>query len=66
MTMKKFTSRKFLTALAGLITGIFLIIEGNITEGATTVASAVIAYCISEGYVDSKKLKNDIEKNLNE
>ena len=42
--MKKFTSRKFITSLAGLITGIFLIIEGNITEGATTVASAVLAY----------------------
>lgn len=64
--MKKFTSRKFITALTGLITGIFLIIAGNITEGATTVASAVIAYCVSEGYVDGKKLSQSFDNTTKE
>lgn len=58
----KFTSRKFLTALTGLITGIILIIAGDVTEGATTVISAVAAYCIAEGYVDGKKIKESVEE----
>lgn len=58
----KFTSRKFLTALTGLITGIILIIAGDVTEGATTVISAVLAYCIAEGYVDGKKIRESVEE----
>ncbi|MBQ7399254.1 MAG: hypothetical protein IJZ20_06280 [Clostridia bacterium] len=60
---QKLTSRKFLTALTGLITGIILIIAGDVTEGATTVVSAVVAYCIAEGYVDGKKLGNEFKNN---
>lgn len=58
---KKLTSRKFLTALSGLITGIFLIIMGDVTEGATAVVSSVVAYCVAEGYVDGKKLESSLE-----
>ncbi len=58
----KFTSRKFLTALTGLVTGIILIISGDVTEGATTVISAVVAYCIAEGYVDGKKVIEKVEE----
>lgn len=59
--MKKFTSRKFLTALSGIITGIILIVMGDVTEGATTLASAVIAYCVAEGYVDANRLKSEMD-----
>ncbi len=58
----KFTSRKFLTALTGLITGIILIVAGDVTEGVTTVISSVVAYCVAEGYVDGQKFLSGIEK----
>lgn len=59
---EKLTSRKFLTALSGLITGIFLIIMGDVTEGATAVISSVVAYCAAEGYVDGKKIQSEVDK----
>lgn len=59
---EKLTSRKFLTALSGLITGIFLIIMGDVTEGATAVISSVVAYCVAEGYVDGKKIQSEVDK----
>ena len=52
----KFTSRKFLTALSGVVTGIFLILMGDTTEGATTVVSSVVAYLVAEGIIDSKRV----------
>jgi len=58
----KFTSRKFLTALTGLITGIILIVAGDVTEGVTTVVSSVVAYCIAEGYVDGERVKETLDK----
>lgn len=63
---QKLTSRKFLTAVTGLITGIILIIAGETTEGVTAVVSSVIAYCITEGYVDGNKFKNRLENNISE
>ena len=57
----KLTSRKFITAITGLITGILLIIGGDVTEGVTAVISSVIAYCIAEGYVDGKKIQEELE-----
>ena len=62
---EKLTSRKFLTSLTGLITGIILIIMGDVTEGVTTLISSVVAYCIAEGYVDGQKLKNELNKTQN-
>ncbi len=53
---QKFTSRKFLTALSGVVTGIFLILMGDTIEGATTVVSSVVAYLVAEGIVDSRKI----------
>ena len=61
---QKLTSRKFLTALTGVLTGIILIIMGDTTEGVTAVVSSVIAYCVSEGYVDGKKLESSLENKL--
>lgn len=52
----KFTSRKFLTALSGVIAGIFLIIMGDTTEGTTAVVSSVVTYLVAEGLVDIKKM----------
>lgn len=60
----KLTSRKFLTAVTGLITGIILIISGETTEGVTAVVSSVIAYCITEGYIDANKFNNRLENSL--
>ena len=57
----KFTSRKFLAAVAGVLTGIALIVTGNIVEGASTVITSVVAYIVAEGYVDGKAVKNTIE-----
>ena len=58
---EKLTSRKFLAALTGLITGIILIISGDKTEGITAVVSSVVAYCAAEGYVDGQVVKSRIE-----
>ena len=52
--MKKFTSRKFITALAGIVTGVVVIATGNTLEGVIAVISSVIAYLIAEGYIDAK------------
>ena len=59
--MKKLMSRKFLTAVSGIITGIILIIMGDVTEGVTAVISACTVYCIAEGVVDAARLKKDID-----
>lgn len=50
----KFTSRKFITALVGVIAGIGVICTGNTTEGIITVIASVIAYLVTEGYIDAK------------
>ena len=62
--VEKLTSRKFLTALTGLITGILLIISGDTTEGTASVICAVISYCASEGYVDAKRIMLEMEKQM--
>lgn len=59
--MSKFASRKFLAALAGVITGIALIVSGNVVEGTSTLITSIVAYIVAEGYVDGKAVKNTIE-----
>jgi hypothetical protein len=59
--MNKFTSRKLLAAVAGILTGIALIISGNTVEGASAVITSIVAYIVAEGYIDSKAVKNTIE-----
>ena len=54
--MKKFTSRKFLTAVAGLVTGICLIISGDVTEGAVMVITSITTYLVAEGIIDAKSI----------
>ena len=57
----KLKSRKFLACIAGVATGIALIISGNTVEGASTVITSIVAYIVAEGYIDSKAVKNTIE-----
>lgn len=56
----KLTSRKFLLALSGVITGIMLIASGNTTEGTTTLVTSIITYLISEGYIDAQAIKSSL------
>ena len=52
--MKKLTSRKFIAMVAGVVTGIGVIIAGDTATGITAVIVAVVSYLIAEGYIDAK------------
>lgn len=52
--MKKFASRKFLAMVAGVLTGIGVILAGATAEGITAVIASVVSYLIAEGYIDAK------------
>lgn len=52
--MKKFTSRKFLAMVAGVVTGIGVILAGDTATGITAVIASVVSYLIAEGYIDAK------------
>ncbi len=58
---EKLTSRKFLVAVAGVISGIVLILNGNSTEGMGAVVASVLGYLVAEGYIDAKALKSQID-----
>ena len=53
---QKFTSRKFIVCLTGILTGIGVALSGSITEGITTVLISLITYLIAEGYIDAKAI----------
>ncbi len=54
--LKKLTSRKFILALAGLITGICTLFGGeeliSQVAGAVTALAATVTYIVSEGQID--------------
>ena len=52
--MKKISSRKFIASMAGVLTGIGVIVSGSEVEGVVAVLASVIAYLITEGYIDAK------------
>ena len=52
--LKKITSRKFIASMAGVLTGIGVIVSGSEVEGIVAVLASVIAYLITEGYIDAK------------
>ena len=54
---KKLSSRKFLVAVSGIVSGIVLIASGNATEGASAIVASVLGYLIAEGYIDAKAIK---------
>lgn len=60
--LKKLTSRKFLAALAGIVTGLSMIfgLDENIittVAGAVTALGSVIVYVAAEGKVDAEAVK---------
>lgn len=65
--LKKFTSRKFLAAVAGLVAGIAMVFglnEGIITtvSGAVMAVGSVVAYIITEGRVDAAAVGDAAQK----
>lgn len=58
----KLTSRKFLLAITGVISGIMLLVNDNVTEGVATIISSVVAYLVAEGIVDAAAVKTTTDK----
>ena len=58
----KLTSRKFLIAAAGVVSGIVLIANGSVTEGVTSIIASVVAYLAAEGLVDMAAVKKTVGK----
>ena len=54
--MRIFTSRKFIAMVAGILTGIGVILTGGTVEGLTAVIASVITYLAAEGYIDANRL----------
>lgn len=59
---EKITSRKFLAAVAGIVTGLAMVFgldENTITTvaGAVVSAASVVAYILAEGKVDAAGVK---------
>lgn len=59
---QKFSSRKFIVCITGIVTGIGVAISGNVVEGVSTVLVSMITYLIAEGYIDAKAL--DVSDNV--
>ena len=63
---KKLTSRKLWVAIAGIVTGLALVLGvdgGDITNvaGAVTAVASVITYIVTEGRIDAESVKSAIE-----
>ena len=57
----KLTSRKLWVAIAGIISGIILMVNGNTVEGASTLVASVVGYLLAEGFIDAKRVKTVID-----
>lgn len=69
--IKKLTSRKLWLALAGVATGIAVILgidgsEITTVAGAVTAVASVITYIVTEGKVDAAAVKNEVITDGNE
>ena len=65
--MKRLTSRKFLAALAGIVTGLSMIFgldENIITSvaGAVTALGSVVVYVATEGKIDAEAVKQALQE----
>ena len=65
--IKKLTSRKLWKAIAGVATGIAIVLgvdtgEIGTVAGAVTTIISVVAYIITEGKIDAEGVKVAIEK----
>lgn len=68
--MKKLTSRKLWMAIAGIATGLAMVLGvdgGDISNvaGAVTAVASVITYIITEGRIDAESVKNAVEATEN-
>lgn len=64
--LRKLSSRKLWLAIAGLATGIAMVLGVNATDvstvaGAITALVSVVTYIVTEGKVDAESVKNTIE-----
>lgn len=59
---QKLTSRKLWVAIAGIIAGIVLIINGNTVEGTASIVSSVLGYLIAEGFIDAKAVDGVLDE----
>ena len=70
--MEKFTSRKFIVSLIGVLIGVLGMFSGQYTDGAIMVCTSIIGYLVAEGYIDAKavqqviKVADEITDNLAE
>jgi phage shock protein PspC (stress-responsive transcriptional regulator) len=65
--IKKLSSRKFLTCIAGVVLGICMIFgldEGTVSTiaGAVTAVASVISYIIAEGKIDAAAVGDAADK----
>lgn len=63
---EKLCSRKFLAALAGIVTGLAMVFgldNGTISNvaGAVVSVASVVAYIVTEGKVDAESVKNAVD-----
>ena len=54
--MKKFLSRKFIAMVAGVLTGLGVLLTGQTVEGLTAVIASIIGYLAAEGYIDASRI----------
>ena len=64
--IRKLTSRKLWLAIAGVTTGIAMILGVNGSDitsvaGAVTALASVITYIITEGKIDAERVKTAVE-----
>ena len=59
--MEKFTSRKFIMSLIGVLIGVLGIFSGQYAEGATMICTSIIGYLVAEGYIDAKAVQQVIK-----
>ena len=64
--VQKLTSRKLWMAIAGISTGLALVLGvdgGEISDvaGAVTAVASVVAYIVTEGRIDAAAVKNAVE-----
>ncbi len=60
--VNKFLSRKFLIALSGIISGIVLLVNGEIAAGTSSIIAAVVSYLVAEGIIDAAAVKKLLEE----
>ena len=68
--IRKLTSRKLWVAIAGIATGVALVLGvdgGDITNvaGAITAVASVVTYIVTEGRIDAEGVKNAVEATEN-